>query len=406
MIGQISKIILISSAVLAAPLAQVWADAPASQQAAVQANPPVTAANVGERAQQLIEQGLAFVKMQQQPDGDFAPPQAPPGLSALALRAFVLDPPYSTKDEFLKKGYDKLISFQVGSGGIFKDALATYNTAIAVSALAAANDPSMKPELDKALGYLRGMQWTDTITGPHGESIKDPKKASFEGGFGYGRHSRPDLSNTQFALDALHDAGVKPDDPAFAAALRFVTRCQNFSETNDQPWAGNDGGFVYSAGDAGDSEAGSYTGPDGRKMWRSYGSMTYAGFKSLIYAGLGPQDARVKAALGWIKRHWTLDENPGLRDNDPTQALHGLYYYFHAMARALAAYGEPVLVDDTGTPHDWRVEMTAKIASLQRPDGSWAGEQRWMEDNPVLSTAYNVLALEEIQQDLKARPAK
>jgi hypothetical protein len=29
-----------------------------------------------------------------------------------------------------------------------------------------------------------------------------------------------------------------------------------------------------------------------------------------------------------------------------------------------------------------------------------------MEDNPVLSTAYNVLALEEIQQDLKARPAK
>ena len=250
------------------------------------------------------------------------------------------------------------------------------------------------------------MQWTDTITGPHGESIKDPKKSNFEGGFGYGRHSRPDLSNTQFALDALHDAGVKPDDPAYAEALKFVTRCQNFSETNDQPWAGNDGGFVYSAGDAGDSEAGSYTGPDGRKMWRSYGSMTYAGFKSLIYAGLGPQDVRVKAALGWIKRHWTLDENPGLRDNDPTQALHGLYYYFHAMARALVAYGEPVLVDDAGTPHDWRVEMTAKIASLQRPDGSWAGEKRWMEDNPVLATSYNVLALEEIVQDLKVHPAK
>jgi squalene-hopene/tetraprenyl-beta-curcumene cyclase len=369
--------------------------------------PPVTGANVGERAQQLIDQGLAFMKTQQQADGDFAPPQAPPGLSAIALKAFVQDPAYSTtKDDFLKKGYAKLISFQVGSGGIFKDMLATYNTAIAVSALAAANDPSFKPELDKAVGYLRGMQWTDTITGPHGESIKDPKKASFEGGFGYGRHSRPDLSNTQFALDALHDAGVKPDDPAFQEALKFVTRCQNFSETNDQPWAGNDGGFVYSAGDAGDSEAGSYTAPNGQKMWRSYGSMTYAGFKSLIYAGLGPQDARVKAALGWIKRHWTLDENPGLRDNDPTQALHGLYYYFHAMARALAAYGQPVLVDDTATPHDWRVEMTAKIASLQRPDGSWAGEKRWMEDNPVLSTAYNVLALEEIVQDLKVHPAK
>jgi squalene-hopene/tetraprenyl-beta-curcumene cyclase len=410
MIGRLSKVLLIASAIAVAPmvsrLPRALADEPATQPASVQAAPPVTAANVGERASQMIEQGLAFIKTQQKDDGDFAPPQMPPGLSALALRAFVLDPPYSTKDAFLKKGYDKLISFQVGSGGIFKDGLATYNTAIAVSTLAAANDPSLKPELDKAVGYLRGMQWTDTITGPHGESIKDPKKASFEGGFGYGHHSRPDLSNTQFALDALHDAGVKPDDPAFQEAIKFVTRCQNFSETNDQAWAGNDGGFIYSAGDAGDSEAGDYTAPDGKKMWRSYGSMTYAGFKSLIYAGLGKQDPRVKAALGWIKSHWTLDENPGLRDKSPDQALHGLFYYFHAMSRALVAYGEPVLVDATGTPHDWRVEMTAKIASLEHPDGSWAGEKRWMEDNQVLSTAYNVLALEEIRNDLKDHPAK
>jgi squalene-hopene/tetraprenyl-beta-curcumene cyclase len=406
MIGRISRVVLIAGAVAVSPV-RLMADAPSTQDVAVQGRAPVTAANVGERAQQLIDQGLAFMKTQQLADGDFAPPQAPPGLSAIALKAFVGDPAYSTsRDDFLKKGYANLISYQVGSGGIFKDMLATYNTAIAVSALAAANDPAFKPALDKAIGYLRGMQWTDTITGPHGESIKDPKKANFEGGFGYGKHSRPDLSNTQFALDALHDAGVKPDDPAFQEALNFVTRCQNFSETNDQPWAGNDGGFVYTTAGAGDSEAGSYTGPDGRKMLRSYGSMTYAGFKSLIYAGLGPQDARVKAALGWIKRHWTMDENPGMRDNDPTAAHYGLNYYLHAMARALAAYGEPVLVDDTATPHDWRVEMTAKIASLQRPDGSWVGEKRWMEDNPVLATSYNVLALEQIVGDLKAHPAK
>jgi squalene-hopene/tetraprenyl-beta-curcumene cyclase len=382
----------------------------------VQAVPPqsaqpaatlVTAANVDQQVNGMIDQGLKFIRAQQRDDGSFAPPQVPPGLWALALRAFALDSDhYSTKDAFLKKGYDRLVSFQVGSGGIFKDMLATYNTAIAVSALAATSDPAYKPELDKALGYLRGMQWTDTITGPHGETIKDPKKANFEGGFGYGHHSRPDLSNTQFALDALHDAGVKPDDPAFAEALKFVSRCQNFSETNDQPWAGNDGGFVYSAGDAGDSEAGSFVGPDGKKMWRSYGSMTYAGFKSLIYAGLGPQDARVKAALNWIESHWTLDENPGLRDAGAGHALNGLFYYFHAMARALAAYGEPVLIDNSATPHDWRVEMANKLASMQRPDGSWFGEKRWMEDNAVLATAYSVLALEEIQSDLKAHPAK
>ena len=39
------------------------------------------------------------------------------------------------------------------------------------------------------------------------------------------------------AIEALHDAGLKPGDPAFDAALKFVTRCQNNSETNDQKWA-------------------------------------------------------------------------------------------------------------------------------------------------------------------------
>ena len=57
------------------------------------------------------------------------------------------------------------------------------------------------------------------------------------------------MSNTQMALDALHDAGLKPDDPAYKAAIKFVSRLQNSSETNDQSWSGNDGGFIYSPGD-------------------------------------------------------------------------------------------------------------------------------------------------------------
>ena len=284
--------------------------------------------------------------------------------------------------------------------------LATYNTSIAVSALVAAHDPALKPQLDKAIGYLRGMQWTDTVTGPKGETIKDPAKASFEGGFGYGRHSRPDLSNTQFALDALHEAGVPASDPAFQEALKFVSRCQNLSETNDQPWSGNDGGFVYSAGDAGDSEANGFTGADGRKMWRSYGSMTYAGLKSLIYAGLDHADTRVKAAIEWIKKHWTVSENPGMGENDPKNAKHGLYYYLQAMSKSLHAYGEPRVTDAAGVTRDWRLEIIQQLASLERPDHSWAGEKRWMEDNSTLTTAYVALTLEEVRQDLKDHPSE
>ena len=88
------------------------------------------------------------------------------------------------------------------------------------------------------------------------------------------------------------------------------------------------------------------------------------------------------------------------------QAQHGLYYYYQVMAKALHAYGQPVITDAQGTPHDWRLELIDKLAALQQPDGSWAGEKRWMEDNPVLVTSYVVMALQEVQKDLKQFPVE
>ncbi len=356
------------------------------------------------RAQSLIDKGQAFLKSQQQPDGGWQmSPQQPPGITALALRAFVESKKFSAKDDFIKKGFDKLTSYQKPNGQISEDMLANYNTAIAASALAAVDDPAMKDALQKAVEYLKKTQWVEGYVGPKGEEAKD-KSNSFYGGFGYGRHTRPDLSNSHFAIEALRDSGLKPGDKAYEAAIVFLSRCQNRSESNDLPFAGNDGGFIYSAAGGGDSEAESYTGADGRKMWRSYGSMTYAGLKSMIYAGVAKDDPRVQAAVEWIKKHWTMDENPGMRDNDPAQAQHGLYYYFQVMAKALSAYDEPTIVDDKGMSHDWRIEMIDKLAALQKENGSWAGEKRWMEDNPVLVTSYSLIALQEIQKDLQQHP--
>lgn len=355
------------------------------------------------KAQAMIDRGLNYLKTQQKEDGGWQNPKEPPGITALVLRAFVSDKRYTLKDDFVKKGYDHLLSYQKPDGGIYQDMLANYNTAIAASALAAADDPSLNDRLQKAVAWMKKTQWIEGATGPKGETVKD-RSNSWYGGFGYNRHSRPDLSNSHFAIEALHDAGLKPGDAAYEKAIVFLARCQNFSETNDQPWSGNDGGFIYSPADGGDSEAESYVGPDGKKMWRSYGSMTYAGLKSMIYAGVTKSDPRVKAAVDWVKKHWTWDENPGMRDNDPTQAQHGLYYYFQVAAKALDAYDEPTITDDKGNAHDWRIELIDKLGSLQRPDGSWAGEKRWMEDNPVLVTSYAVLALEQVVKDLKEHP--
>lgn len=117
--------------------------------------------------------------------------------------------------------------------------------------------------------------------------------------------------------------------------------------------------------------------------------MTYAGFKSLLYAGLSTQDPRVVAALDWIRRHWTLSENPGL-------GRQGWLYYLHAQSRALNAARMPEIADSSGSRHNWRDEMIDTLVRAQRPDGAWRNEvPRWEESRPELATAYALLALEE-----------
>ena len=375
--------------------------------------------DTSQRAQALLDKAAGYLKSAQKPDGGWQGEKDPPALTALTLKAIVLAKPQDKNAPYVKKGYDKLLTYQLDSGGIYKDLLANYNTAIAVSALAAAKDSQYQDEIDKAVAYLKGLQWTEQTRPEYadgkeqftGKQVVKDDKDPFYGGWGYGGRSRgggrPDLSNVQVTLDALRDAGLEPGDPAYDRAVKFVSRMQNSSETNDQAWAGDDGGFVYSPADSrrGESMAGEYTGPDGRRMLRSYGSMTYAGLKSMIYAGLTKDDPRVKVAWEWIRNNWTLDENPGMRFNDPKTAQQGLYYYYHTLARALNAYDEPVIVDPQGRNHDWRVEFVQKMADLQRPDGSWAGDKKWMEENPVLVTSYVAIALAETLEDLKQHPA-
>src|SRR5262249_50272870 len=172
---------------------------------------------------------------------------------------------------------------------------------------------------------------------------------------GYDSKSRPDLSNTQFFLDALKAAGVPKDDPAFKKALVFVSRCQNLkTEHNDQPWAGkiNDGSFIYSAAEGGESKADD-------KALPGYGSMTYAGIKSLIYCGVSEKDDRIVKAREWIEKHYTLESNPGMPE---ARSKEGLYYYYHTMAKCLDALGVDEIKDAGGKAHDWRAELVAALA--------------------------------------------
>jgi squalene-hopene/tetraprenyl-beta-curcumene cyclase len=218
------------------------------------------------------------------------------------------------------------------------------------------------------------------------------------GGAGYDAKSRPDLSNTQYFLDALQAAGVGKDDPAVKRALVFVSRCQNLkSEFNDQPFAAkatedDRGGLVYNPNDAANNKR------DGTPQGglRSAGAMTYAGLKSFLYAGVSKDDPRVQAALKWIRRHYSLDENPGM-------GKAGLYYYYHTFAKALSAWGEDRFADAKGVSHDWRQDLFEALKKRQRPDGSWIneGDRAFGEASPELATAFALLSLSYCQPNTK-----
>jgi squalene-hopene/tetraprenyl-beta-curcumene cyclase len=364
---------------------------------------------VSVKADLVIDKALAYLKTKQQPDGTWQQRGESPALTALVLKSFMSDGKFDADDAWLEKGFEALLKFQKPDGGIYdENGQGNYNTAIAVTALAASKETEYRPQMFKAVAYLKNLQWNDTVEGAVTDRQAVPPTDPRYGGWGYGgpqNARRPDGSNMQIALDALHDSELKADDPAYKAAIAFASRLQNRSESNDQKWAGNDGGFVYTDAQDGQSAAGEEV-INGVRVVRSYGSMTYAGLKSMIYAGLSKDDPRVKAAWAWIGKNYTWDENPGIKMGPNKTSLSGLYYYYHTASRALRAYDEPMITDAQGVKHDWRKDLVDKIATLQKPDGSFIGESKWMENNPTIATTFAVLSLEEAKADLRAHPPK
>lgn len=253
----------------------------------------------------LTDRAVAFLKGRQETNGGWSTARKEPGVTALAVTALLRSRRVTPNEPAVVKGLAYLEQFLGPQGGLSGASHANYATAIALLAYHEANAGGRYDRVIRdGQAFLKSMQWD--------ESEGKRRDDAFYGGAGYGGgNSRPDLSNTSYFLEALRDTGLPADDPALKKALVFVSRCQNLkSEFNDQPWAGkvNDGGFVYTPARGGQSFAGNT--PDGGL--RSYASMTYAGLKSMIYAGLTADDPRVKAAHEYITRHYTLDENPGL----------------------------------------------------------------------------------------------
>ncbi len=331
---------------------------------------------------QAVQRGIEFLRSRGQADNGAFSPETGAAVTALCVRAILEHRPQATADPVVQKALKYIESMIQPDGGIYAPGsrYRNYETSVSVGALLKANQGGRyESELKRAEAFLKDIQWDE------GEGIESTETAY--GGAGYGKHKRPDLSNTTFLIDALHELGNEADDPAIKKALQFVVRTQNLKgQGNDTKHAEmiGDGGFYYTPAAGGQSQAGE----DANGGLRSYGSMTYAGLKSMIYAGLTADDPRVAAAMKFIRKTYSLTDNPGMGQS-------GLYYYYHTFAKALAAAEVEVIDDADGTPHVWRDDLTRTLLDAQQSDGSWVNgkSDRWLEGDRQLVTAYALLSL-------------
>ena len=363
----------------------------------IKVSTPNVSASLKLEAEAAIQRGLDWLVDHQQEDGHWSNAGFP-ALTALPLWALVKGD--ITDRAPLQKAVSFILSCVHDDGAIYAapkekrkgGGLSNYNTAICMVALHAFGDPKLIPVVQKARKFLARTQH-------FGNDI-------YRGGMGYDPDTgRPyaDLSNSYITYEAMRltenvehlraEAGDKVDLD-WNAATKFIERIQNRPESNDQPWASDDpelrGGFAYKPDS---SMAGSVTNKQGVVSLRSYGSMTYAGLLSFIYAKVDKNDGRVQSAYDWTLKHWTLEENPGMGGQ-------GLYYYYHVLAKALAVFGRETLVLENGKEIVWREELIKTLVGHQKVDpktgfGYWVNEAgRWWESDPVLVTSYALLSLE------------
>ena len=345
------------------------------------------------KRREMIEKGTAFLRTAQAEDGSFSSHAGigPTGIILLGL----LNSGTSADDPMIDQGLKFLEKSKWEDGGIYTGGgmYGNYESSVSLQCFAVANQKLKalknldKGPYDELLAGCEKFVRAGQFTEQHDIS---PDNMLY-GGSGYGGNQRPDLSNTHFFIEALQSIGAGSDDPAIQKALVFVSRSQNLeSQYNTAEFAAknSDGGFIYTPVGDGISPAGAA--PDGGL--RSYGSMTYAGLKSMIYAGLTPEDPRVKAAYDWIKKHYDTESNPGLGEA-------GLYYYYTTFSKALNVLDLETLESADGAKHDWRSDLIDSLAKRQQPDGSWLNtNSRWLEGDPNLVTGYVLIALGDCEK--------
>lgn len=361
-----------------------------------------------QEAKESLTRGGEFLLQRQEDNGSWL---HQPAITALACIALHEAPHLRERQDVMDavmEGRDFILANVREDGAIAaeKEKHVNYTTSLSLIALAVLDQPDDRDVILDARQFLIDMQ-LDEDHPDHPTDDDNP----FYGGIGYGSAGpeKPDISNTQWALEAIYmtrdfakdTEQSREEELAWGKALNFLEAVQNVPEDADSTWVVSDreedhmdGGFIYKPDESKVNEKLREQGIEAEGL-RSYGSMTYAGLKSMIYAELDKNDYRVEAAVDWARKHYTLDENP-------VMGPEGHFYYLQTFAKAMDAYGAETIDTADEGERNWREDLIRKLLKFQKEDGQWQNDKsgRWMESIPDLVTAYAMIAMEVALEDV------
>ncbi len=298
-----------------------------------------------------IPKGIAWLRGCQASNGSW---YNDPSVTSFAVLT-MLNWGYDESDPIVSKGINYVLS-RINSNGSVHNVSEryTYYTSIAILPLAATHNTSYQDELTKMRTWILNSQWDESS---YYASINTSN--SYYGGWGYGNNTRPDLSNTQWALMGLKAAdkelGLDGGTTYDKCANYFLARCRN-----------TDGGSYYIPGGG-----------------ASIHTMTAASVWSYALCGRGA-GAETLGGIQWLTNHYSLTNNDGW-------GWWSEYYYKVTLSKALTMTHKTMLGS-----HDWFAELSQKLMDEQYETGNWpdTGMPANGEIGSAMSTCWAIMALQ------------
>ena len=338
-------------------------------------------------AADLAAKAVAFLRPRQGADGSWSGDRKEPGITALVVTAMLRSGRVTPDDPAVAKGLAYLERFLGPKGGLSEAPHSVYSTSVALMAFQAANKGGRFDRVIKGgQDFLKATQWDE------GEGKGRERPAVRRPGLWRG-NSRPTSRTRRSSSKHCTTPACPPMTRHFKRpwCSYLGARTSRASSTTCRGGQGQrrrfrlhpDRGEQRDDGQGRQGRGKMQGGGDGDL--RSSAGMTYAGLKSMIYAGLTQDDLGSRPPSNTSASIIRSTKTPDRASEASITTTRRSPRRWHSR-QADADRRQ-------GKEHNWRAELVAALAKRQEANGSWVNrDDRFMEGDPNIVTSFGLLA--------------